>query len=303
MKAYAHGETPLVVIVGETASGKSLLAHTLATKHDGEVISADSWSVYKGFDIGTAKPSPKQQTEVRYHMINIAEAEDGFNAALFKLQANKSISDILSRGKVPIMVGGSGLYIDSVLFDFSFSPRASSERRKELQDMSIEKLTKVISDMKIDTTDIDMRNKRRLVRLIESEGVRPNHKPLRNNTIIVGLRTNRQVLRREIEKRVNVMFKNGLKREVESLRSKYSWDIEPMKGIGYREFRQYFNNSQSLSATKRQIVKSTIDLAKRQRTWFKRNPHIVWFDERGSAEKYLESILQVAAWNLPSTDR
>ena len=117
---------PLIVIVGETGSGKSALAMEIAELFDGEIISADSWQVYIGFDIGTAKPSQVEQSQVPHHLIDIVNAPDGFNAALFKQLAQAAIIDIQSRGRMPILVGGTGLYVDSVLYDYGFLPTVHS---------------------------------------------------------------------------------------------------------------------------------------------------------------------------------
>jgi tRNA dimethylallyltransferase len=282
----------LVVIVGETASGKSSLAHSMAVKFNGEIISADSWAVYRDFNIGTAKPTVAEQKEVKYHLIDVVDPIEGFSAAVFKQMASGAITDILHRSNLPIMVGGTGLYLDSVLFDFSFMPAGDLKLRTKLSSMSIKDLLTIINNKKLDLRGIDLRNKRRLVRLIESEGKLPTKNPLRKNTLVIGLKIPRAQLRENIKKRSELMFRSGLKYEVKELKERYGWEVEPMKGIGYREFKNYFESNQSLAETKRKIIKSTLDLAKRQRTWFKRNQQINWVETRSEAIEQVESFLK-----------
>src|SRR5665213_1882064 len=128
---------PLVVIVGATASGKSQLAMDIAKRFDGEIITADSWTVYKGFDIGTAKATPDDQRLIKHHLVDVTTPDMGFSAAVFKRLANLAINDIHSRGKLPIIVGGSGLYIDSLIFNYSFLPPHDEYQRTVLNSLSI----------------------------------------------------------------------------------------------------------------------------------------------------------------------
>lgn len=279
----------LLVIVGQTASGKSDLSLKLAKDYGGEVVSADSWTVYKGFDIGTAKSTITQQKSVKHHLIDVREPTDGFNAPLFKEMAQKSIKDIQSRGKLPVMVGGTGLYIDSVLYDFGFLP--NSGERVWLDSLSLEELKNLAPSRDIDLSDIDTRNKRRVIRAIEAKGEKPTRARLRPNTLIIGLQLSREELRKRVERRVDKMLAAGLEQEVRGLAEKYGWDIEPMKGIGYREWQEYFNGHQTLEETKARIISATMNLAKRQRTWFKRDANIHWFGSAHEAESHIRQLL------------
>lgn len=281
----------LVVIVGETASGKSSLALKLARRFNGEVIAADSWTVYRGFNIGTAKPDKSDQEVTRHHLLDIADPQKGFSAAIYKDMANKTIEAVGKKGKLPIMVGGTGLYVDAVLYDFSFLPIGSAKEREILNQKTIPELLKIINKKKYDLAEIDINNKRRLVRLIESKGARPKQKNLRSQTLVMGLKPPRSILRANIERRVDNMFRSGLKTEVEQLVKTYGWEVEPMKGIGYREFRGYFDGQYSLAETKRKIVRSSLGLAKKQRTWFKRHPEIVWLSQPEAAEPLVKRFL------------
>ena len=281
----------LVVIVGETASGKSALALKIAKAFKGEIIAADSWTVYRGFDIGTSKPTKREQKDVKHHLLDIKEANSGFNAALFKELAEAAIKDITSRGKLPIMAGGTGLYIDSVLFDFGFLPNARPDERQELNKMTTPELIDIAKSRNINLTDIDNGNKRRIIRAIEAKGQKPTKEKLKPQTLIVGLKVDRDELRKRVEKRTEQMIKKGLEQEVKELSGRYGWEAEPMKGIGYQQWRDHFEAKQTLEATKTRIISATMNLAKRQRTWFKRNKHINWFDDQDKAFKYITKYL------------
>lgn len=282
---------PLIAIVGETASGKSSLALEIAKRYDGEIVTADSWQVYRGLDIGTAKPTRTEQEEVRHHMIDIMDPDDNFTAAQYKEMANAVIVDIHTRGKLPILVGGTGLYIDSVLFDFSFMPGGTDEERAELNAKSIDDLLAIIEHEGYDLSDVDVRNKRRLVRLIETKGARPSKSALRENTLVLGVKISRTKLRKNIEHRIDSMMAHGLKHEVQSLVEQYGWGVESLKGIGYREWQPYFAGTQSRAETSRKIVKSTLELAKRQRTWFKRNRDIQWCENTEDSLSWVARFL------------
>ncbi len=282
---------PLVVIVGETASGKSALAIKLAAQLDGEIIAADSWTVYKGFNIGTAKPIEAQRQQIPHHLLDIADPLDGFSAAEFKRQAAEAIEEISERAKLPILVGGSGLYIDSVIFDYSFLPAGKPDERKRLNRLSLPELIRHIESKKIDSNGIDMRNKRRLIRLIETAGQRPKRSSLRPNTLIIGLEMPKHEIKDHITKRVDKMMRDGLEQEVKALAKRYNWEVEPMKGIGYREFQDYFAGQQTLEQTRQHIIHSTLQLAKKQRTWFKRNKSIQWLANSQQASPIVQNFL------------
>lgn len=281
----------LIVIVGETASGKSALGLKLAKKFDGEIICADSWTVYKGFDIGTAKPSDDERRRVVHHLLDIADPRDGFSAAIFKRCATKAINDISSRGKLPILVGGSGLYIDSVIFDYKFLPAGPSGQRQTLDKLSLKELMEKIKQAGIDTSGIDLRNKRRLIRLLETKGIRPGSSGLRPNSLVLGIKTPRDQLEKLIVSRIDGMLAAGLEQEVRELVKTYGWSEEPMKGIGYREFQGYLAGTETLDQAREHIIRSTTQLAKKQRTWFKRNNSIQWLSDPAQANMIVQNFL------------
>lgn len=283
--------SPLIVIVGETASGKSSLAIELAQLFNGEIICADSWTVRREVNIGTAKPSLEEQKQVPHHLLDVAGPCEDFTAAVFKDLACRAIDDISFRGKLPIMVGGAGLYIDGVIFDYSFLPPADSSFRQELNAKTIQQLLLLIKQRNYSLEGIDIRNKRRLIRLIETQGARPVRGSLRPETLILGISIPKELLEQRIITRVDKMLGDGLKDEVKSLAERYSWDCEALKGIGYQEWREYLDGKQVIEETRARIIKNTLDLAKRQRTWFKRNKNIQWICEKDEAVDLVTTFL------------
>jgi tRNA dimethylallyltransferase len=175
------------------------------------------------------------------------------------------------------MVGGTGLYVDGVIYDYGFLEEGDRQAREILNQLSISELLDTIAALNIPLGDTDVRNKRRLIRLIETNGAQATKQELRPNTLIVGIQTEREVLKDAITRRVDAMLEAGLEAEVETLQAKYGWNCEALKGVGYAQWKEYFLGAQSLEETRRKIIKATLDLAKRQRTWFKRNKSIHWF--------------------------
>lgn len=273
----AGGVAPLLVVVGETAAGKSALALELARQFNGEIICADSWTVRREVDIGTAKPTKTERAEVPHHLLDVVAPCEDFTAAVFQRLANEAIQDISDRGKLPIMAGGTGLYVDSVLYDYGFLPAGDRNEREELNAMDVAELLARIDELGLDPGDVDKRNKRRLVRLIETRGARPAKSGLRPNTLIIGIRANGDELKQKITDRVDAMLAAGLEAETRGLSERYGWGCEALKGVGYAQWRGYFEGSDSLAETREKIIRATVDLAKRQRTWFKRNKSIQWF--------------------------
>lgn len=281
----------LVVIVGPTASGKSALGLEFARRYDGEIICADSRTVYRGMDIGTAKPSPAERAEIPHHLLDIVFPDQTFTAAEFKRRALILIDDIAIRDRVALMVGGSGLYIDGVIFDYAFLPPVPSEERAELESMSIEQLQAEIRSRGI-TMPENRQNKRYLVRALEMNGLVPVKKGLRENTLLIGLDINREELRLRIKNRVDAMVETGFIDEVKDLVKRYGWDAPGLSAPGYKAFQSYLAGDVSLEEAKRRFVTSDFQLARRQRTWFKRNQHINWVQNAAEADSLIKQFLQ-----------
>jgi tRNA dimethylallyltransferase len=271
-------QAPLICIVGQTATGKSSLALRIAKTCNGEIICADSWTIRRDVDIGSAKPSREERELVPHHLLDVVAPDEDFNAAIFKGLANKAITDISNRGKLPIMVGGTGLYVDSVIYDYSFSAVGNRRNRAQLNTLSLPQLLQKIKDLGIELGEVDTRNKRRLVRLIETNGARPTKHELRKNTLLLGLRIKNEELKQRIINRLDVMMIAGLENEVRQLAEQYGWDCEALKGINYSQWREYFLGSENRDQVQQKIIRATMNLAKRQNTWFLRNKSIHWLD-------------------------
>lgn len=271
--------TPLVVIVGQTASGKSALAMHLARRFNGEIIAADSRTVYRGMDIGTAKPTPKDRAAVPHHLIDIVDPDESFNVADFQRLANAAIKDVARRGKLPILVGGTGLYVDAVIYNFGLRKPADPELRKELGGLSVEELQARLLEQGL-PLPANVRNPRHLIRVIETGGQVAVRGPLRPRTLIIGLQIDPETLRAKIAHRVDAMVDAGLVEEVRRLGEQYGWDLPALQAPAYKAFRLYIEGKISLEEAKRQFVKYDWQYARRQKTWFKRNKDIVWVDNR-----------------------
>ena len=233
--------TPLIVIVGETASGKTAMGIKLAKKFNGEIICADSRTVYKGMDIGTAKPTKVEQDDIPHHLLDVVEPNEKYNAARFQEDANRLINEITERKKLPIIVGGTGLYIDSVIFNYDFDNKTMEE--------------------------------------------------LRSNTLVIGMKRDREELMDRIEQRIDNMLKAGLIDEVKRIGEDYGYETEAMTGIGYRAFADYIKGKKTLEQAKKDFVRGDKLLAKRQRTWFKRNKSIHWVNNSGEAVEIATTFL------------
>lgn len=281
---------PLVAIVGPTASGKTSLAIELAIKFKGEIICADSRTIYKGMDIGTAKPSKEEQELVPHWGLDLAEPGERFTAADFKKYALQKIAEIRSRGHVPFLVGGTGLYIDAVLFDYQFGGDIDKELRNKLETMTVEELHNYCTQHNISLPENKL-NKRYVIRTIEQKSINKKRRGIPiSKSIIVGIATDKETLRTRIVARAEQLFENGVVEEATILGKKYGWDSEAMTGNIYPLVHLYLKNELNLEEMKEKFTTLDWRLAKRQLTWLKRNPYIKWLslDDAGA---YLEGVL------------
>ena len=276
MAATNLNTTPLVVIAGPTASGKTALAIRLAERYDGEIICADSRTIYKGMDIGTAKPSAEEQARVPHWGLDIVEPGERFTVADFKAYAERKIREIRERGRVPFLVGGTGLYIDAVIFDFQLAPVPDKTLRTQLSLMDVEDLQDYCIKNNISLPE-NKQNKRYLVRAIERKNISIMRRnvPL-DNTYVVGITTDRETLRTRIEHRSEQLFTNNVVEEATILGEKYGWNSEAMTGNIYPLVKKYVERAITESELRRQSAVSDWRLAKRQMTWLRRNPYITW---------------------------
>jgi tRNA dimethylallyltransferase len=283
----------IIAIVGPTAAGKSKLALSLAQTFDGEIVSADSRQIYRYMDIGTAKPSLEERARIPHHLIDIVNPDETFSLALYQPPAYKAIEDILQRGKLPLVVGGSGLYVWSVLEgwhipqvppDYNFRRQMEEKAAREGTDSLYRQLEKVDP---VAARKIDPRNVRRVIRALEV--CEATHTPFSQlqgkelppfNTFILGLTTHRKELYRRIDYRVDNMIKQGLVEEVEALADRgYRFELPAMSSVGYKQIGQFLRGKVDLAAAIQQIKFETHRFARHQYAWFSlKDSRIRWFD-------------------------
>lgn len=278
----------VVVILGPTATGKSHCAIEIAKRFNGEIISGDSMLVYKGMNIGTAKPTEEELLSVPHHLVDILKPDASFSVVDFKEQAQKLIHEINSRGNLPIIAGGTGLYIKALLEDYAFnSVEEDSELRKRLQhDADIlgavalhERLKKIAP---IEADRIHPNNVRRVIRALESalNGEMVNQHGADEypyDALVVGLSMERDILYERINRRVDIMLELGLEQEVRNLLGNgLSPECQSMQSIGYRQMVWYINGIMSYNEAVDKLKQATRNFAKRQITWYKKMPYINW---------------------------
>lgn len=275
----------VIAVVGATASGKTSYAIELAKKINGEIISADSRLVYKGMDIGTAKPTIDEMQEIPHYMIDVVEPEYNYSVGLYVKEAKKHITDIISRGKVPIVAGGTGLYFRVLLENYDLPDvKPDYELRKELSSYSYEELLEMLT--KLDekaANSVEKNDKKKLIRYIEI--IKLAGKPLdlvrgvkekEFNVEWVGLNFPREILYDRINKRVDLMIEQGLIDETKKLLQKHGRISNITDTIGYREVLSYLDGELSLAEAKDKLKQNTRNYAKRQLTWFRKNEQINW---------------------------
>lgn len=276
-------ENKVIAVVGPTASGKTSYAIELAQKIGGEIVSADSRLVYKGFDIGTAKPTLEERSGIPHYMIDIVEPEVDYSVGLYADGAKKVIRDILSRGKVPIVVGGTGLYLNVLLMNYDL-PRVEPDYELREKLRNTENLHEILSDLDTETAKtIDKNDRKKLIRAIEV--IKSTGLPLskvrgkKSEEFEVewfGLNFPRDVLYSRINERVDLMVKNGLIEETEHLLKKHGRINNLLYTIGYQEMIAYLDGLLTLEDAMDKLKQNTRRYAKRQLTWFRKNPAIKW---------------------------
>ena len=272
----SNSDKPLLVIVGPTASGKSDLAMKVATKYDGEIICADSRTIYRGMDIGTAKPSAEEQKQVPHHLLDVVSPGDRFTVYDFQQLAFRAIEGIRSRNKLPVMVGGTGLYIDSVIFNYQFPKQIPLKTRLRYEEMSTEELYKYCIKNNIKLPK-NYKNKRHLINSIvrKNDNNSINNRII-DNIIIVGITTSKEELKQKIIQRAEHMFDQGVVDEAKKLGEIYGWNNEAMTGNIYPLIKKYIDGNLSYEEVIDKFTTLDWQLAKRQITWLKRNSHIQW---------------------------
>lgn len=303
---------PLIVITGPTAVGKTDLSIRLAKDINGEIISADSIQIYKYMDIGSAKVMPEEMNGVVHHLIDELYPDEEFNVYTFKKMANTAMDGIYARGSVPVIAGGTGFYIQSVLYDINFDEeQGEKEYRHQLEKLAEEKGNVFIHNMlkAVDEESaaiIHMNNTKRVIRALEyynetgkkfsqnNEEQRQNESPYEFKYFVLNM--DRDKLYERINMRVDMMVKAGLVEEVENLlKMGYHKDLNSMQGIGYKEILSYLNGETSLEDAIETLKQNTRHFAKRQLTWFRREKTVTWVnyeDFANDKEKLYEFILE-----------
>jgi tRNA dimethylallyltransferase len=281
---------PVVVITGPTASGKTGLAIALAKKYNGEIICADSRTVYKEMDIGTAKPTIKEQKTVPHWGLDLVEPGERFTAYDFKMYADKKIGEIRARGHIPFLVGGTGLYIDAVVLDYEFAGSFEGIFRNSLENKTLEELYLYCSNNNIELPEND-KNKRHVINTILRKGIsiKSSHE-LRDDVIVVGITTEKETLLARMKVRTEQLLNDGVVDEAITLGKKYGWDAEVLKSNVYRAIRESLTQKLSDEEIVARTVTLDWQLAKRQMTWFRRNTFINWLN-LNDARIYLEERL------------
>lgn len=274
---------PMIVIAGATSVGKTSLSIRLAKMLNAEIISADSMQIYKGMDIGTAKPSLAERHEVPHHMLDEVFPDETFSVALFQRIANNYLADIYARNKIPIIVGGTGLYINAILYDNQFAPCDLNLREELYRELDKPDGKQILYDrllkLKPDTK-IHINNIKRVIRMLELNGeqeIKPN---LKYHCVFIVLNMDRQILYERIEKRVDVMIREGLLDEVKWLLERYDSKLNSMQGIGYKELISFLHGDiEDYNQAIELIKRNSRRYAKRQITWFKhQTENSVWLD-------------------------
>ena len=299
----------VIVIVGPTASGKTALSIEIAKKIDGEIISADSMQIYRDMNIGTAKVTKEEMQGIKHYLIDVVSPEERYTVSDFKQAAEKAIEEILNKGKTPIIVGGTGLYIDSLIYGIEYQDMQFDEKYREelMQIAETEKGLKSLFEQacKIDNNamkKISSNDKKRIIRVLEifkatgktkteleiisrRNGVKYDYK-------VFGILMEREKLYNRINRRVDIMIEQGLIKEVQELCEKYKNFPTAMQGLGYKEVVQYFNNILTKEEMIEKIKQESRRYAKRQMTWFRKNQDILWLDSEKDLQNNISIILE-----------
>ncbi|UMT81757.1 tRNA (adenosine(37)-N6)-dimethylallyltransferase MiaA [Staphylococcus roterodami] len=299
----------IVVIVGPTASGKTELSIELAKRIDGEIISGDSMQVYKHMDIGTAKVTPEEMDGVPHHLIDILNPDESFSTFAFKNLAETLIYDITSRGKIPIIAGGTGLYIQSLIYNYELEDETITpeeeiivkKKMKEIEQLDNQQLHDYLAQFDaMSAENIHKNNRQRVLRAIEyyfkTKKLLSNRKKVQQftenyDTLLIGIEMSRKTLYSRINKRVDIMLDHGLFKEVQQLVEQGYESCQSMQAIGYKELIPVINGQMIYEDAVNELKQHSRQYAKRQMTWFKNKMSVHWLDkENMSLQMMLDEI-------------
>lgn len=297
-----------IVICGPTASGKTALSIELAKKIDGEIISCDSMQIYKDMDIGTAKPTKEEMQGIKHYLIDFVSPDKRYSVADFKQDAKNAMKEIIAKGKTPIIVGGTGLYVDSLIYEIDYPNIEFDENyRKQLEEKAEkEGLEKLYEEAKkIDPQAIEkisVNDQKRILRILEiyhatGKNKTEQEKESRKNPVeydyhVYAINWDREKLYERINKRVDIMIEQGLIEEVQKIYQKYATFPTAMQGLGYKEVVEYLENKCTKEEMIEKIKMETRRYAKRQLTWFRKNKQTIWLDGQEKIQNNIKIILE-----------
>ena len=271
----------VIVICGPTASGKTALSIELAKQINGEVISADSMQIYKDMDIGTAKPTKKEMQGIEHHLLDFVSPDQRYSVADYQKAAKKAIKEILQKGKTPIIVGGTGLYVDSLIYEIQYQNIDFDE--KAMQKISPNDKKRIIRVLEI----YHATGKNKTEQEIESR-----KQPIEYDYRVFAINWDRQLLYERINKRVDIMIEQGLIEEVKKIKQKYKKFPTAMQGLGYKEVVDYLEGKCTKEEMIEKIKMETRRYAKRQLTWFRKNKQTIWLEGTNELQNNIDIILE-----------
>lgn len=298
----------VIVICGPTASGKTSLSISLAKKINGEIVSCDSMQIYKEMDIGSAKPTVEEMQEIKHYLVDFVSPEKRYSVSEYKEDASKAIEEIINKGKTPIIVGGTGLYLNSLIYNIQYNEMEVDlnyrrELEKEAEEYGLEVLYNRAKEIDPEAMEkVSANDKKRITRVLEiynatgrnkTELEKKSRKEVPYNYLIFGINMERSILYDRINKRVDIMLEQGLIEEVKNLINKYSNMPTAMQELGYKEVKEFLDGNISKEEMIEKIKMETRRYAKRQITWFKRIENIIWLDGLNKTEENVNSIMEV----------
>lgn len=298
----------VIVICGPTASGKTALSIELAKRINGEIVSADSMQIYKDMDIGSAKVTSEEMQGIKHYLIDCVSPDERYSVANYKQDAKNAIEEILQKGKVPIVVGGTGLYIDSLIYEIEYKDiQINEDYRKELEKIKEEQGLEVLYQKALEIDPqamekISPNDYKRITRVLEifkatgktktQQEAESRLKEIHYNYKVFAIDYDREKLYERINQRVDIMFEKGLIEEVKNLLGKYKEFPTAMQGLGYKEVKQYLDSELPKEEMVEKIKQESRRYAKRQFTWFRKNKQTIWINGQDDVSKNIDIILE-----------
>ncbi len=300
----------VIVICGPTASGKTALSIELAKKINGEIISADSMQIYKEMNIGTAKPTIEEMEGIKHYLLDFVSPDQRYSVAEYQKDAKKAIKEILKKGKVPIIVGGTGLYVDSLIYEIQYPNIEFDEKyREQLEEIAEKQGLEVLYKKALEIDEkamqkISPNDKKRIMRVLEiyhatgktktEQEIESRMQPIEYDYKVFAINWDRQVLYERINKRVDIMVEQGLIEEVKTILQKYKTFPTAMQGLGYKEVVDYIEGKYTKEEMIDKIKMETRRYAKRQLTWFRKNKQTTWLEGTNELQNNINIILEGA---------